>query len=210
MENAIKAVYIGAATLIAVLVLGVFVYMFRSGARFGEAYEDRKSLEQLQAFNSQFEVYANESNQYTSQSMGYSFKSKGNIVSDVISCANLVLDINEKYDYDPQNSIEMIVKTNTGTYYIYPNDTQEKNKFSGGDSSYRDFYNFLKYYSNVRIVDISQSGYKSTNESIYEYYFDVDAEGIIYSDVTGKVTSITFEIYKTKQFDNTEVWYDSV
>ena len=226
MENAVKALYMGAGMILGVMVLGVMIYMFRNGARFGETYETRKSVEQIQAFNAQFEVYERESEQ-NGESKGYSFITKGNTASDVISCANLAFDINSKNDYDLQNSVQVIIDMGSEKYYIYPFKVQKKNSFikdmsfnsvkstdeSGGsipNNKYFDFYKFLKDYNNVRIVNVTSSNYNSTSETMYEYYFDVDAEGIQYSDVIGKVNSITFKLFKTNEFDNTTCWVDNV
>lgn len=225
MENAIKALYMGAGMILGVLILGVFIYMFRTGASVGETYEFKKTTEQIQAFNAQFEVYEHETEQL-SAGYGYSFKTKGNTISDVITCANLVMDINNKYDYDLQNTIQLKLNIGASSYYIYPlKKIQKKNYFIEGvdfwsargseesgvnelpENKYYHFNTFLTQYNNVRIVDIiKDEKYISRNETIYEYYFDVNAEGITYSDVTGKVNSITFEVKQTQYFDNNQYW----
>lgn len=225
MENAIKALYMGAGVLIGVMILSVFVYMFRTGASFGETYELKKNTEQIQAFNSKFEVYDNRSVQ-RGDSAGYSFVTKGNTISDVISCANLIMDINEKNDYDLQNAIQLKLNIGASVYYIYPLEKLQKRNFfiadvhfdsakgtedaggTLGDNKYMNFNTLLKQYNNVRIVNIVSTGYNSTNETIYQWYFDVPEEGITYSEVTGKVTSITFTRYETKEFDNNDKWQE--
>lgn len=227
MENAIKAMYMGAGLIIGVLVLGVLLYMFRSGARVGETYEFQKSTEQLQAFNAQFENYEHESEQMNSAAYGYSFISKGNTPSDVVSCANLAFDVNHKHDYDLQNGVQVKVEIGTEEYFIYPFAVQRKNRFIKGlsfnsvrntdalggeisESDYYNFYEFLKEYNNVRIVNVSSTNYNSVSETIYQYYFDVDDNGIEYNEVTGKVNSITFRMYETKEYNNDTYWFDNV
>lgn len=226
MDNAIKAFYMGAAMLIAVLVICVWVYIFRSAGKLSESYEFKKSTEQVQAFNSQFEAYERETFQSNQTNSAYSFSSKGNTASDVISCANLAFDINSKCDYDMQNTVQVTINMGAGAsnkYYIYPLSKQKKNNFikglnfdtarirtenaTQGDEEYYDFYNFLKSYNDVRIVNISSTNYNSTNETIYKYYFDVDDTGITYSEITGKVNSITFNLKETNHFDTT-LWND--
>lgn len=230
MENAIKAIYMSVGMLIAILVVGVWVYMFRSAGKLSESYEFKKSTEQVQAFNSQFETYAGITKQADDSDKGYSFAQKSNIASDVISCANLVFDINSKNDYDLQNTITVKVKISGAlSYYLTPYKIHKKNKFIKETGSfsllnvknlneagqeipeehYYDFNEFLRYYNNVRIVNIESPEYKSSFETVYQYYFDVDEEGIEYSETTGKVEAITFELYTTKHFNDTTYWKDS-
>ena len=188
MENAIKAMYMAVGMIIAVLLIGVWVYMFRSAGKLSESYEFKKSTEQVQAFNSKFENYSMQSKQRTSSNYGYSFKEKGNTAADVISCANLAFDINRKSDYDFQQAVSVKVKiSGTLCYYLVPYKIQEKNKFIKGTASfslpnvqhldetggvipeanYYDFNDFLKKYNEVRIVNIESTDYKSTSETIY-------------------------------------------
>ena len=137
MENAIKAMYMAVGMIIAVLLIGVWVYMFRSAGKLSESYEFKKSTEQVQAFNSKFENYDIKTSQRTTSNDGYSFKEKWNTASDVISCANLAFDINRKNDYDFQQTVSVKVKiSSTLCYYLVPYKIQEKNKFIKGTGSF--------------------------------------------------------------------------
>lgn len=175
MENSIRAIYMGVGMLIAILVIGIFVYMFRSAASFGEKYEEGQAQRQIQAFNAQFEVYLKET----------VLDGKGNTAAEVISCANLVNSINAKNEYDEQNQITMTVETDADTFYIYPTEEQPNNAFMKRAHATSDmsFSKFLNKYNEIKIVD---------DEVIYKYYFDVNMHGITYSEKTGKVTSINF------------------
>jgi hypothetical protein len=229
MENAIKAFYMAAGLLIALMVISAGVYVFRNGARLGATYESTVSTEQVSKFNSQFEVYGKKTNQTTEAAQGYSFVEKGNTASDIITCANLAMSINSQNEYDMQNAVEVVVVIDSHTkYYVYPIENQPKNSFikslnletakttsSFTGTNSLDFYEFLKEYTQVRIVDVSSTEYNSTSETIYKYYFDVDADengvanqGLTYSDVTGKITKIVFTINPTEHFDDT-TWTDA-
>lgn len=227
MENAIKALYMGVGMLIAVMVLGVLVYMFRNGARLGASYEGSVNTAQVRSFNSQFDIYAKITNQATDAADGYAFIEKGNTVSDIITCANLAMSINEKNDYDEKNNVQVIVVIDAHTKYsIYPIENQPKNRFiktmslstaktvsNFTDSNSLDFYDFLKKYGKVQIVDINTGDinhYNSSSETIYEYYFDVDKDengvsnqALSYFETTGKINKIVFTLNPTEHFDLT-------
>ena len=51
-------------------------------------------------------------------------------MSDIITCANLAMSINEKNDYDEKNHVQVIVVIDAHTKYsIYPIENQPKNRF---------------------------------------------------------------------------------
>lgn len=209
MENSVRALYMGAGMLIAVLVIGLFVYTFTTAGDFAETYEQQKSTDEIYAFNSQFEIYQKETKQ-RGRTYAYSFEAKGNTASDVISCANLVHDINTKYDYDPDYAVTMVVDLHSGgLLFIDLNESIEKNKFKGTPAYMREFFEFLKYNNEARVVNINNSYYQSTNEIIYKYYFDVPEDGIKYSEKTGRVNYIQFERDATDAFDTTYYWKES-
>ena len=91
MENAVKAFYMVAALLIAIMILGLFIYLFKTGALFGQNYDLRKEQEAINQFNAKFEVYATPIEKTTE---GILFG--GNSIFDVITASNLAYDINER------------------------------------------------------------------------------------------------------------------
>lgn len=209
MENAVQAMYMAAGTIIALMVLSVLVYMFRTGARLGENYDIRQSTAQVVKFNGQFDAYSKITNQMTNADYGYSFITKGNTASDVISCANLAMSVNEEHDFDMQNKLEIIVKVEGNkTYSVFPikkaprdafftdtsfDEANSMSDFEEDDGMFK-FYRFLKKYNEARMVDIISPQYTSYGETIYKYYFDVSdgesasevGQGLAYSDVTRK------------------------
>lgn len=222
MENSVKALYIAAGMLLGVMILGVWVYMFRQGASVGQNYEADRITLQIQAFNSQFEKYTVVTDQRL-ENDGYSFAEKGNIPSDVITCANLAYNINRKNEFDATNCVEVSVVIGGTTYSIHSAEAQPKNHFliniskasarsatsynTSNTSTCKSFYDFLREYNNVKIVNIDDpsktpNDYSSYAETIYEYYFDVRPNGIHYNENTGKVDEMVFTAVRTNGFDN--------
>lgn len=218
MDNSIKALYIAAGMLLGVMILGVWVYLFRQGASLGQNYEADRNTERIQAFNSQFEKYTVITSQRNAD-YGYSFDEKGNIPSDVITCANLAYNINRKNDFDENNCVEICVNVSPSKiYYIHSAQAQPQNYFLiniqkanarnalsynvANSSTCMGFYEFMKEYNNVKIVNISSTQYSSSAETIYEYYFDVLPDGIHYNQDTGKVDELIFTAVKTNRFDD--------
>lgn len=204
MENAVQAFYMAAATIIALMVLSILVYMFRTGARMGENYEITQQTAEVVKFNGQFDAYTKKTDQLGAD-YGYSFVTKGNTASDIISCANLAMSVNKTNDFDIDNHLQIIVKCGSETYSVYPVEKAPRDAFlintsyeaAKGMSTFDDtlkFYQFLKQYNEARMVDIvCPPNYVSYGETIYKYYFDVDedeagnsGQGITYSEITRK------------------------
>lgn len=233
MDNAVQALYMAAGTMIALMILSVFVYMFRIGGRLGETYEQTQSTAQVTLFNSQFDAYA-KTTQQLGASDGYSFTTKGSTASDIITCANLAITQNERTYYNLDDGLQVIVKIEGKTYSVFPHEYAPKDAFIV-DKTYDNiksftskeafngmtipFYEFLKTYNSARMVDITSTGYKSTGETIYEYYFDVnkdengvEGQGMQYSTVTGRVNKIVFQAVKTNNYEDNDgdPWRESV
>ena len=201
MDNSVKALYIAAGMLLGVMILSVWVYIFSQGASLGRNYDADKKTEQITAFNGQFDKYIGKAKQNDSDK-GYSFEEKSNVASDIVTCASLAYDINRKNDYDVENHVEIVVEMpSSKTYHIYPDERQSKDAFSITSFSNKiSFSKFLKDYSNVKIVNITSSRYNSSSEAIYQYYFDLDASKLEYSEITGKIKKVTFTVYETRKF----------
>ena len=63
---------------------------------------------------------------------------------------------------------------------------------------------------------INSDNYKSTAETIYKYYFDVDKDengvanqAITVSELTGKINKIVFTLNPTEHFDDTTYWTET-
>lgn len=110
MENASKALMIAGGVLIAVLIIGLLVYMFASGGGLAKEKEQQELILQMKAFNEQYEAYNRSLLRGT----------------DVISVMNKAISNNTKYglsgsnepEYQIQVEFEMkeeLVYTQSGT-----------------------------------------------------------------------------------------------
>ena len=93
MENASKALIIAGSTLMGVLILSLFSMFLKEISVWPETQDEQKEIEQLAAFNKEFEVY--------DKSMMYGV--------DVISCLNKAKSYNEKYVDTPIYQIDIKV-----------------------------------------------------------------------------------------------------
>lgn len=57
MENAAKALVIAGGVLLAIITVSLFVYMTTATSRMAQAQDEKTALEQLVAFNSEYEAY---------------------------------------------------------------------------------------------------------------------------------------------------------
>lgn len=168
---------------------------FTHGSAIGKNYDIDTNTQRVVAFNSQFDKYVG----VTERNADGSFKEKGNIPSDVITCANLAYNINRKNEFDSVNKVEVFVvnSENQIIYSVLANKSQPNNAFSNGDS----FNDFLQKYNQMKIVTLGETVYRFSGETVYKYYFDVNQNGIHYSDVTGKVDKIVFTLVEITDFE---------
>lgn len=216
MENALKAFYMAAGLLIAIMVLGLFIYLFRTGARVGENYDLKKSQEQIDQFNSKFEVYAKPIEE-NDKGILYA----GNTIFDVITASNLAYDINEKNYNDNKNRVEIQIDGLKGNQSLSIGIALD-----GEDNVLRKNSFFKSKIDNITVTtetvlmddilistDIVNNG-KITdatlnlktdngiplNRIVYRYYFDC-SEGISYSEESGKVNKMVFTVKENTKFD---------
>lgn len=199
MENITKAFYIAGATLIAVFVMFLMVYMFRQAARVGENYENSEARENVDKFNSQFTIYETSELDRTSGQEGTNADPK--VASDVVSAVNLAYNINKKNNNDPVNFVEIYVYWTSGSlrYSLLNNENAKKNTlFEGTDtSSYISTNKFLnlevdsgKFLNDTRLDE-------TTNKVIYRYYF---TGKVSYNDNTGRVNRVDFTLNENADF----------
>lgn len=198
MENITKAFYIAGATLIAVFVMFLMVYMFRQAARVGENYETSEARENVDKFNSQFTIYDTSELDRTS---GEGTNTDPKVASDVVSAVNLAYNINEKNNNDPVNFVEIYVYWSSGSlrYSLLNNENAKKNTlFEGTDTgSYISTNKFLnlevdsgKFLNDTRLDE-------NTNKVIYRYYF---TGKVSYNDNTGRVNRVEFTLNENADF----------
>ena len=66
MENASKALIMGAAVLLGIMLLSLMMYVFNKGGEFFTEQDKAKQVQQLQKFNAKWEAYNNNQKLYAS------------------------------------------------------------------------------------------------------------------------------------------------
>ena len=229
MENAVKAMYMVAAMLIAVMIMGLFIYLFRTGSLFGTNYELKKQQEQIDQFNSKFEPYAREV-EGTSGAGGTLYA--GNTIFDIITVANLAFDINERNYNDNKNRVEIQVNgipgndpisigiihgTDRNGQYDELSNILKKNRFFVGaipleNESSRDTIlmddllikndggasGAEKKLTDAVLNTVNDNNIPY-NRTVYRYYFN--CTNISYSEQSGKVNKMEFELEQNTGYD---------
>lgn len=216
MENAIKALLMAAAILISLMILSVFVFVFREGGKVGEKYDQRQNQGQIELFNSRFE----------------DFQRDNNTISDIISVANLANDANEDAAYNSEMSVTIEVNIDGAEFCVTPIVGIERNYMYLGEPSsitppitdakkanlkkiyLYDFMNIkkeeLRYYigtppqktgfpidiNGIKFED-GDSLSKVDNEMDYKYLFRCKELSYHNSEInnTGRVSYMYFEMY---------------
>lgn len=199
MENITKAFYIAGATLIAVFVIMLMVYMFRQAARVGENYEFSEARENVDRFNSQFIGFETSEEARADGNEGTNTDPK--YVSDVVSAINLAYNINTKNHNDPVNFVEIYVYWTTGgiRYSLINSENARKNTlFEGTDtSSYISTNEFLNLEVNSGKFLNDTKLDETTNKVVYRYYF---TGRVRYNDDTGRINRVEFTLNENEDF----------
>ena len=199
MENITKAFYIAGATLIAVFVIMLMVYMFRQAARVGENYEFSEARENVDRFNSQFIGFETSEEARADGNEGTNTDPK--YASDVVSAINLAYNINTKNHNDPVNFVEIYVYWTTGgiRYSLINSENARKNTlFQGTDtSSYISTNEFLNLEVNSGKFLNDTKLDETTNKVVYRYYF---TGRVRYNDDTGRINRVEFTLNENEDF----------
>ena len=197
MENASKALLIAGTILISILIIGIFVYVFRAGGSLGEAYDKKQTAEQLELYNSKFEAYLG----------------RDCTIMDMISLFNLAYNVNESSNYDSQDTVEIKVyagkkifniskeppqkDVNTGN--IIGNTLLNRNQVFVGESMGTKISIYDLTTKTLKELGIDSTEDKLTetrlseqNGTIYKYLFK-NTE-IKYEHNNGKVSSMKFQM----------------
>ena len=199
MENITKAFYIAGATLIAVFVIMLMVYMFRQAARVGENYEFSEARENVDRFNSQFIGFETSEEARADGNEGTNTDPK--YASDVVSAINLAYNINTKNHNDPVNFVEIYVYWTTGgiRYSLINSENARKNTlFEGTDtSSYISTNEFLNLEVNSGKFLNDTKLDETTNKVVYRYYF---TGRVRYNDDTGRINKVVISLNENEDF----------
>lgn len=192
MENATKAIYIVASTLLALILLALMVYVFSKASRVGLEYDVSQSEQTVEAFNTKFQI----------------FETTENVASDVVSAVNLAYSINKMNYFDIVNYVDVFIYLKDSMAgnadYSLINSSQYAQKnimFKGGTASNNfittnDFLKLkmsdspLKTLNDVKFDD-------TTGKMIYRYYFTGIAE---YNMNNGKINKFTFTMQENTSF----------
>lgn len=93
MENASKALLIAGGVLIALIIITMFIMMFSRLSNINKEQEEKTKIEQLNAFNMEFEAY----------------NKKVMYGADVITLINKVAENNKNYSGNPDYKITIIL-----------------------------------------------------------------------------------------------------
>lgn len=94
MENAQKALIIAATILITIMVIGIFVYVFRAGGDFSASFDKKQLSGQLELYNSRFEVY----------------NKPDNTIMDLITVCNLAYSVNSDCEYNESSTVKIEIE----------------------------------------------------------------------------------------------------
>ena len=200
MENASRALIIAGTVLMGVLLMGIFAYVFRAGSRVSENYDRKQQSEQLELYNSRFELY----------------HKSDNTIMDLITVANLAHSVNEECEYDITNAVEIVINTQRNKIFrISPQKPLDRNEILNGST---DTSNSISIY-NLATKNLTDLGLETNNniflgtdtlaetkykdapdedgnpikKTVYKYLFNCTEIG--YADNhNGKVSKMVFEM----------------
>lgn len=223
MENASKFLLMAASLILGLMLIAVFIYVFRAGAKTNESYEHNQASLMLEAYNSKFEV----------------FDKENNTILDLVTVFNLAYDVNTLVDYDSQSAIgikailnssatpitlevsntERLVERNTiwfkdnqtSIYDILnkrinsgnPSDTNSLN-ITGiikpdviadldGDNDVEEFSWPIETKIENTDTFLTTKYNSQKNKTIYKYIFRANPEKTRYDGINGKITYMEFE-----------------
>lgn len=152
MENASKALLMAGGVLIAVLTIALLVMAFSSSSQFYKTQDDIEAVEQITAFNQEYESYNKKLLRGT----------------DVISVCNKALSNNEKYSDVPENQINVKFKLveNLMNNTLVKNQEYSKDSLKMLKNNSEDFSDFKR-----RVFNCTNVTYRKDNGRIESITF---------------------------------------
>lgn len=168
MENASKALLMAGEILIAILIIGLIVYMFNSAGQLFKTSEDVEQTEQITAFNKEYEAYNRKLMRGT----------------DIISIINKVNSNNKKYEklseYTITVEFELVEdlgykKTvdNNGKTVIALDKTIDKGKYDNNSDTWKTIKGNAEAFTDFkrRVFDCTYMGYNPETGRVNAMYF---------------------------------------
>ena len=202
MENVSKALIMAGTVLLALLLIGIFVRLFDAGSKVSETYDKKQQVEQLELYNSQFELY----------------DKNNNTIMELITVANLAYSVNEQHEYDLAHNVEIEIKAGSQKFIIpnvyYPENIDKNLK---RNQIQLDVITDTFDKKNISIYELATANLKALGindnendtllltkyefdsttkvndyKTYYKYTFKCDE--ILYEHENGKVSKMTFSM----------------
>lgn len=201
MENASKALIIAGGMLLAIITLSLIVYMTTATGRIGEAQDAKTALEQLTAFNMQYEAY--------NKQVMYG--------TEVITVINKAIDYNKKLKpIDAEDDIKITIDLKENFYATERTDTTWPNgrtdygdEVTIGETSlergnytvgYNAPSNLISFFKQNPEDSSDTTNYRTKVETVYYHSALTNFRRAIfkctnvdYNQTTGRIDSMTFE-----------------
>lgn len=161
MENASKALLIAGGVLSGILILSLLVFMFTSISNNAKSKEEIKIVEQLTAYNKEFESYNRKLLRGT----------------DVVSLINKAISTNKKYDNIEEYYINIQFEMKEELVYISSGTTSSKVKFDVNKTYDINSFNSIKNNEEAfkdfkrRIFDCTEIEYNKINGRVCRMKF---------------------------------------
>jgi len=192
MHNSYRFLMMAATLILGVLLLSVFVFVFRAGAKSNIAVDDAQKERQLIASNSRFEKY----------------NRVDNTISDIITLISLVYNYNKENNFWETDCIDLEILLPDGRKVTMNYDTcKDLNDYYKGDETKIKksvvSINGIINDPPVTIYDLmdsfSETKYdKDSTKTVYKYLFT--ANEFDYDLNTGKVNKIKLSYYLNDLF----------
>jgi len=214
MENATKALYMAAGTLIAILLLSLFVFAVNRFGGFAQRMTAQIEGDAIAIYNAKY----------------YDYNGKIDItIQDVISIINLAKDSNDSFDYTKEEVIsggpyttkvilKMASSTEEDVFAKLDDSTYDDNaKFKDAMNAYLSSETYNKWFYAVNVENITAEKNSTSGSSIPTYTLKTQqksvSEDIKINKETGYVQSITITAINPSNyqafFDSTK-YHDSL
>lgn len=185
MENASKALIMGASILLAIMIVSVGVALYTSFSEYGHSTINQLEEAKITEFNNKYTKYYGMTAEYNEQKKQYINRPIEVTAHDIVSVANLSKENNEYYELNKNYA------GNENSYYVQVVVKYNKNKSEQNFETLTEEQKnqFLKENSLTEIKN--SQGITTTVET--KYY---KCEEVKISSITKRVMKIVFSLYE--------------